>query len=79
MNIAHKSGSIAGAPHLLGPADFPDSPLAKALAQPILLGLFLPIQAGGWSQSTLPRSTDWRFDYNRDLVLKAEDLGFDLV
>ncbi|MGL4286577.1 MAG: LLM class flavin-dependent oxidoreductase, partial [Phreatobacter sp.] len=79
MNIAHKSGSIAGAPQLLGPADFPDSPLAKALEQPILLGLFLPIQAGGWSQSTLPRSTDWRFDYNRDLVLKAEGLGFDLV
>jgi len=27
----------------------------------------------------LPRSTDWSFDYNRDLVLHAEKLGFDLV
>ncbi len=62
-----------------GPADFPDSPLSHALRQPTLLGLFLPIQAGGWTDSTLSRTTDWQFDYNRDLVLKAEDLGFDLV
>ena len=25
------------------------------------------------------RTTDWRWEYNRDLVLKAEALGFDLV
>jgi dimethylsulfone monooxygenase len=61
------------------PADFPDSPVARAFAQPLMLGLFLPIQAGGWSASTLPRTTDWSFDYNADLVLKAEALGFDLV
>lgn len=61
------------------PADFPDSPLARALRQPLLLGLFLPIQAGGWSASTLPRSTTWTFDYNKALTLKAEELGFDLV
>jgi len=63
----------------LGPTDFPESPLSKALRQPVLLGLFLPIQAGGWSASTLPRTTDWTFDYNAALVAKAEALGFDLV
>ncbi len=61
------------------PTDFADSPLSLALRQPMLLGLFLPIQAGGWSASTLPRTTDWRWEYNRDLVLTAEALGFDLV
>lgn len=79
MTLAHKPGSIVGAPFFRSPADFPDSPLSKALEQPLLLGLFLPIQAGGWTNSTLPRSTDWRFEYNRDLTLRAEELGFDLV
>ncbi len=61
------------------PATYPDSPVSRAFAQPLMLGLFLPIQAGGWSASTLPRSTDWSFDYNAVLVEKAEALGFDLV
>jgi FMNH2-dependent dimethyl sulfone monooxygenase len=61
------------------PSDYPDSPLSKALEQPVLLGLFLPVQAGGWSASTLPRTTDWAFGYNKALTLKAEELGFDLV
>ncbi|WP_175775241.1 LLM class flavin-dependent oxidoreductase [Burkholderia anthina] len=61
------------------PATYPDSPVSRAFAQPLMLGLFLPIQAGGWSASTLPRSTDWSFDYNAALVEKAEALGFDLV
>ncbi|WP_028228516.1 LLM class flavin-dependent oxidoreductase [Paraburkholderia ferrariae] len=61
------------------PAAFPDSPLSRALSQPLMLGLFLPIQSGGWSMSTLPRTTDWSFDYNARLTRKAEDLGFDLV
>ncbi|WP_035994493.1 LLM class flavin-dependent oxidoreductase [Paraburkholderia caribensis] len=63
----------------VSPAEFPDSPLSQALSQPLLLGLFLPIQSGGWSMSTLPRTTDWTFDYNARLTRKAEDLGFDLV
>ncbi|MGR7997213.1 MULTISPECIES: LLM class flavin-dependent oxidoreductase [unclassified Xanthobacter] len=63
----------------LSPADYPDSPLSQALKQPLLLGLFLPIQNGGWSPSTLPRTTDWTFDYNKALTLKAEELGFDLA
>ncbi len=62
-----------------GPADFPDSPLARALRQPMLLGLFLPLQAGGWSASTLPRGTSWTYEYNVRLTKAAEALGFDLV
>jgi dimethylsulfone monooxygenase len=61
------------------PLEFADSPVARAFSQPLALGLFLPIQAGGWSASTLPRSTDWSFDYNAQLVRQAEQLGFDLV
>lgn len=59
--------------------DFPDSPLSRVLRQPFLLGLFLPIQAGGWTPSTLPRTTTWTFDYNLALTRRAEQLGFDLV
>jgi dimethylsulfone monooxygenase len=61
------------------PIDFPDSPLAQIVKQPMLLGLFLPIQSGGWSPSSLPRSTSWNFDYNARLTQRAEELGFDLV
>lgn len=61
------------------PADIEGSPLHRVLRQPFLLGLFLPIQSGGWSPSQLARTTDWRFDYNRQLTLDAEALGFDLV
>jgi FMNH2-dependent dimethyl sulfone monooxygenase len=79
MTIVHKPGEIVGWPLFPSPSQFADSPLSKALKQPLLLGLFLPIQAGGWSASTLPRSTTWTFDYNRDLTLSAEAFGFDLV
>ncbi len=54
------------------PSAFPGSPLAGILKQPLFLGLFLPIQAGGWSPSALARSTDWSFDYNSRLTLKAD-------
>lgn len=62
-----------------GPAADPDSPLAHVLRQPLILGLFLPIQQGGWTPSTLPRTTDWTWDYNAALTQRAEALGFDLV
>ncbi len=61
------------------PTSFPQSPISRAFLQPMLLGLFLPLQTGGWSQSTLPRSTDWSFEYNSRLTLQAEALGFDVV
>jgi FMNH2-dependent dimethyl sulfone monooxygenase len=63
----------------ISPSDAPESPLSQALRQPLMLGLFLPLQAGGWSPSTLRRGTDWRFDYNAALALRAEALGFDLA
>ncbi|SDV48941.1 LLM class flavin-dependent oxidoreductase [Chitinasiproducens palmae] len=62
-----------------GPLDYADSPLSKAARQPLMLGLFLPTQTGGFSQSTHPRGTDWSFDYNRQLTLQAEEAGFDFV
>ncbi|MGE8637534.1 LLM class flavin-dependent oxidoreductase [Achromobacter marplatensis] len=61
------------------PLDFADSPLSQASRQPLLLGLFLPTQTGGFSQSTYPRDTDWSFDYNKALTLRAEAHGFDFV
>jgi FMNH2-dependent dimethyl sulfone monooxygenase len=61
------------------PAEFSDSPLSRVLRQPLILGLFLPVQSGGWSASLLPRTTDWTFDYNAALTKRAERLGFDLV
>ncbi len=79
MTLAQPAATAAAWPSFPGPADFPDSPLSRVLRQPLFLGLFLPIQAGGWSASTLPRSTNWTFDYNKALTQRAEALGFDLV
>jgi alkanesulfonate monooxygenase SsuD/methylene tetrahydromethanopterin reductase-like flavin-dependent oxidoreductase (luciferase family) len=61
------------------PDQFPDSPFSRLIRQPLILGLFLPVQSGGWSASLLPRTTDWTFDYNAALTRRAEALGFDLV
>jgi FMNH2-dependent dimethyl sulfone monooxygenase len=55
------------------------TPLQAALRQPLMLGLFLPLQSGAWSPSTAPRETSWTFDYNAQCALRAEQLGFDLV
>jgi FMNH2-dependent dimethyl sulfone monooxygenase len=65
--------------NLPSPLDFPGSPLTQIMRQPLLLGLFLPIQSGGWSPSSLPRSTSWDFDYNAKLTQRAEEFGFDLA
>src|SRR5215469_2916806 len=61
------------------PDQFANSPLSNIIRQPLILGLFLPVQSGGWSASLLPRTTDWTFDYNATLTRRAEELGFDLV
>lgn len=55
------------------------SALERARRQPLMLGLFLPIQNGGWTPSTAPRGTDWGFDYNARLIVRAEEAGFDLA
>src|SRR5215469_16723766 len=65
--------------HAAGPGEFPESPFSRVARQPLILGLFLPVQSGGWSASLLPRTTDWTFDYNAALTRRAEALGFDLV
>ena len=52
-------------------------PLAEAMRNKLMLGLFLPIQSGGWSPSLQPRGTDWSFDYNAALTRRCEELGFE--
>jgi FMNH2-dependent dimethyl sulfone monooxygenase len=44
-----------------------------------MLGLFLPIQSGAWTPTAAPRGTDWTFDYNAALMVRADELGFDLA
>jgi FMNH2-dependent dimethyl sulfone monooxygenase len=61
------------------PLDDPESPLSRAARQPLMLGLFLPLQTGAFSQSTLPRGTRWDFEYNRHLTQLAEAAGFEFV
>lgn len=56
-----------------------ESPLERLQRQPVILGLFLPTQSGGWTPSTAPRGTTWTFDYNARLTQQAERAGFDLV
>ncbi len=55
------------------------SPLERVLNQPLIMGLFLPLQSGGWNPTTLPRATDWGFSYNAQCALRADELGFDLA
>ncbi|KAH8660504.1 flavin-dependent oxidoreductase [Xylariales sp. PMI_506] len=65
-------------PILKGPFDFDDSPLSKAAAhQPLLLGVFLNLRE--FNKSTVPTTGTWTFDYNVEIVKKAEELGFDLA
>ena len=61
----------------VSPADIPGSPLANALKQPLMLGVFLNLQ--DIRLSTLPTSSTWTFDYNAELVRKADELGFELA
>ncbi|BDD62635.1 hypothetical protein MPDQ_001586 [Monascus purpureus] len=66
-----------GGPALKGPWDFEESPLSQAGRQPLLLGLFLNLQ--DITVSNYPTSNSWTFDYNVDIVRRAEELGFDLA
>jgi dimethylsulfone monooxygenase len=59
------------------PADIPGSPLAKAFEQPLMLGVFLNLQ--DIRISTVPTSNTWTFDYNAEVVRKADALGFELA
>lgn len=55
------------------------SPLQRIQQRDFILGLFLPIQDGGWTPSTAERGTQWNFGYNARLTQQAEALGFDLA
>src|SRR5260370_4710634 len=55
------------------------TPLERAARPPLMLGLFIPVQQGAWSPSTWARSTSWRFEYNAECTVRAEERGFDLV
>lgn len=68
---------ISSAP-LLQPIDGLTS-FERAARQPLMLGLFLPHQQGAWTPSKAPRNTSWTFDYNAELAVRADELGFDLV
>ena len=61
----------------VSPADIPGSPLAKAFEQPLMLGVFLNLQ--DIRLSTVPTTSTWTFDYNAEVVRKADDLGFELA
>ena len=62
---------------LKGPLDFEDSPLSRATRQPLMLGLFLNLQ--DITFSNLPTSNSWTFDYNAELVKRADELGFEIA
>jgi len=55
------------------------TPLQRAGRQPMMLGLFIPLQQGAWSPSTWTRGTSWTFPYNAECAVRADELGFDLV
>jgi FMNH2-dependent dimethyl sulfone monooxygenase len=55
------------------------TPLERAQRQPLMPGLFLPIQNGGWTPSSAPRGTDWGLYYNSKLAVRAEELDFGLT
>jgi FMNH2-dependent dimethyl sulfone monooxygenase len=61
----------------VSPADIPGSPLAKAFEQPLMLGVFLNLQ--DIRISTVPTTNTWTFDYNAEVVRKADELGFELA
>ena len=52
--------------------------LERARRQPLMLGLFIPLQQGAWSPSTWTRGTSWDFAYNAECTVRAEELGFDV-
>ncbi|ACB95478.1 LLM class flavin-dependent oxidoreductase [Beijerinckia indica] len=59
------------------PSEFPNSPLSQAFRQPLMLGVFLNLQ--DIRHSSYPTSNSWTYDYNVEIVKRAEALGFDLA
>jgi hypothetical protein len=67
--------------HDAEPGQFPESPFSRVARQPLIPGLFLPVQSSGWSASLLPRTTDWTFDYNAALTRRHSTVleGFEVT
>jgi hypothetical protein len=61
-DVSRAAPRISVAPDL-GATDG-DAPIVRARRQPLMLGLFLPLQQGAWSPSTWTRGTSWSFGYN---------------
>ena len=55
------------------------APLERAARHRLMLGLFIPLQEGAWSPSTVDARHVVVFDYNAECTVRAEELGFDLV
>ena len=55
------------------------APIDRVRQRNFILGLFLPIQDGGWTPSTAARGTEWSFGYNARLTQLAESFDFDLA
>lgn len=47
--------------------------------QPVELGVFLPVGNGGWITSTTSPQLPATYEYNKQVTLLAEDLGFDFA
>jgi FMNH2-dependent dimethyl sulfone monooxygenase len=58
-------------------SEFPGSPLSQAFQQPLMLGVFLNLQ--DIRHSSYPTSNSWTYDYNVEIVKRAEALGFELA
>ncbi len=65
--------------HSTVPAAPLQAPIDRVRQREFIMGLFLPIQDGGWTPSTSSRGTEWSFGYNARLTQLAESLDFDLA
>lgn len=85
MDLNTRPGTFAGpakhgqtvAERCPSPLDFTDSPLSRAVRQPLMLGLFLDLYQRASINGA--GADDWTFANNAALVQRAEALGFDLA
>lgn len=51
----------------------------KSSKKPVELGVFLPVGNGGWITSTTSPQLPATYEYNKQVTLLAEDMGFDFA
>lgn len=49
----------------------------NATAEPLKFAYWVPNVSGGLVTSSIEQRTDWGFDYNKELAIRAERAGFD--